>query len=107
MGTLPQQTEPDIQRIVGLVVETVRPLRVVLFGSRARGDSRPGSDIDLMILMPDGTNRLHVAKRLYRLGIPSTEFVVTTPTIYEARKDSFGLVYRNIHRDGRELYAAL
>jgi predicted nucleotidyltransferase len=28
------------------------PLRVVLFGSRARGDARPDSDLDLLVVMP-------------------------------------------------------
>jgi uncharacterized protein len=28
------------------------PLRLVLFGSRARGDARPDSDLDLLVVMP-------------------------------------------------------
>lgn len=99
-------TEPDIQRIVDRVVEEVSPLRIMLFGSRARGDSRPDSDIDLMVVMPDGVNRLDIALQLYDLGIRSTEFVVTTASIYERRKNSIGMVYEDVERDGRELYAA-
>lgn len=106
MTTLPTPTDADIQCVVDLVVQTVQPLRIVLFGSRARGDARPDSDVDLMVVVPDGARRLDVAKRLYDLGIPRFEFVVTTPTLYERRKDSPGLVYRNIEREGHELYAA-
>lgn len=29
-----------------------RPGRVLLFGSRARGDARPDSDLDLLVVMP-------------------------------------------------------
>ena len=29
-----------------------RPSRLVLFGSRARGEARPDSDIDLLVVMP-------------------------------------------------------
>jgi predicted nucleotidyltransferase len=104
--SFPPPTQADIQRVVDLVVEAVQPLRVVLFGSQARGDTRPESDIDLMVVMPDGVRRLDVAKQLYDLGVPRVEFVVTTPELYERRKASPGLVYRSIERDGHELYVA-
>ena len=32
-----------------------RPGRVLLFGSRARGDARPDSDFDLLVVMPQAT----------------------------------------------------
>jgi predicted nucleotidyltransferase len=32
-----------------------KPSRVVLFGSRARGEARPDSDIDLLVVMPQPT----------------------------------------------------
>lgn len=104
--SFPPPTDADIQRVVDLVVETVQPLRIVLFGSQARGDSRPDSDVDLMVVVPDGVRRLDVAKQLYDLGLPRVEFVVTTPELYERRKGSPGLVYRSIEREGHELYAA-
>jgi len=79
---------------------------VVLFGSRARGDHRPDSDIDLMVVMPEGVNRLHVAQKLYMIGLSRVDFVVTTPGKYSAARLGYGLVYRDIAREGLELYAA-
>lgn len=35
---------------------TYHPEQVWLFGSRARGDARPGSDWDLLVVVPDATN---------------------------------------------------
>jgi predicted nucleotidyltransferase len=32
-----------------------RPGRVLLFGSRALGDARPDSDLDLLVVMPQAT----------------------------------------------------
>ena len=37
------------------VVAYFRPRRVILFGSRARGDARPDSDIDLLVVVDDDT----------------------------------------------------
>ena len=37
------------------VVAYFKPLRVILFGSRARGDARPDSDIDLLVVVDDDT----------------------------------------------------
>ena len=108
----PAPTEADIQRVVDLVVHTVQPLRIVLFGSAARGELGKGSDLDMMVVMPEGTDSLRTAQTLHvamgrqrdlvvRVGV---DFVVTTPERYEARKDSLGSVFREVARDGRELY---
>lgn len=112
MTTFPAPTQSDIQRVVGLVVETVQPLRIVLFGSAARGELRPGSDLDMMVVVPEGIDALRAAQRLYvemarrRESYVCVDFIVTTPSCFEARKDSLGSVYREVSRDGQELYAA-
>lgn len=38
---------PSIERIVQRGIRELKPERVLLFGSRARGDARPHSDFDL------------------------------------------------------------
>lgn len=107
----PPPTDADIQRVVDLVVTTVSPLRIVLFGSAARGDMRDGSDLDLMVVMPEDADTLRTSQRLYvemarqRLAV-GVDLVVTTPARFEERKESLGSVFREVARDGRELYAA-
>ena len=109
--SLSAPTEADIQSIVNLVVAEVSPLRVVLFGSAARGELREHSDVDLMVVVPEGTDQREVAGDLYvclaraREKVP-VNFVVTTPSKFEAHRDTLGLVYREISREGREIYAA-
>ena len=39
--------------IVRRIVVTAHPQKVILFGSRARGEAHPGSDIDLLIVAND------------------------------------------------------
>ena len=60
MAKFPTHSTPDpkacaVARAVG---EAVRPDKVILFGSRARGDYNPHSDIDLLIITDsDSTDR--------------------------------------------------
>jgi len=41
--------------LTGRLAATLRPKQIWLFGSRARGDARPDSDFDLLVVMPDGS----------------------------------------------------
>ena len=45
--------DPALAEFVRRLVEIYHPLRIYLFGSRARGDWGPDSDYDLMIVLPD------------------------------------------------------
>ena len=100
------------QPLVGLVqqiVASAKPLRVIVFGSAARGQSHPGSDIDLLIVLPNGVHRRKAAQALYQkirgIGVPF-DLVVTTPDDLEKHKDNKGLIYWTALREGREVYAA-
>ena len=98
-----------VDHLVRQIVAAVRPLRVVLFGSAARGDMGPDSDLDLLVVMPDGTHRRKTAQHLYRtleaMGQPF-DVIVATPSDLEKHKDNVGLIYRDILREGRDVYAA-
>lgn len=95
--------------LVQRIVAAVHPLRVVVFGSAARGDMGPESDVDILVVMPEGTHRRHTAQYLYRtisgIKVPY-DLIVATPSDLEKHRDNAGLVYRNILREGRTLYAA-
>ncbi|MBX9698724.1 MAG: nucleotidyltransferase domain-containing protein [Acetobacteraceae bacterium] len=39
--------------LVAQIVATYSPLRVILFGSQARGEAGPDSDIDLLVILDD------------------------------------------------------
>jgi len=105
MRTLQEVLDELVRRIVA----EVGPRRVVLFGSAARGQLQPGSDIDLLIVMPDGTHRRQTARHLYgRLGSdrPPVDLVVATESDILDHGDAPGYIYRAALREGRELYAA-
>ncbi|MFZ4580947.1 MAG: nucleotidyltransferase domain-containing protein [Myxococcota bacterium] len=45
--------DPQARHIITTVALATHAERVVLFGSRARGDARPDSDLDLLVIVPD------------------------------------------------------
>jgi predicted nucleotidyltransferase len=104
--------QPDSQlvdRMIRAVVASVRPLRIILFGSAARGNIGPDSDLDLLVVMPEGTHRRKTAQRLYRqmggIGVPF-DILVATPQDLELHRNNPGLIYQTILREGTEVYAA-
>ncbi len=48
-------TDEKISEVVERIVQAVHPLRIIFFGSSARGQARPDSDIDSLVVMSDGT----------------------------------------------------
>ena len=102
-------SQAQLGAILQRVIEAVHPLRVVLFGSAARGEMTPDSDVDLLVVMPNGTHRRKTMEYLHTQfsGLPlPVEIVVATPEDLERYGQSVGLIYRSALEEGRELYAA-
>ena len=63
-------TEDLLREITQRIVEAIHPVCVVLFGSRARGDARPDSDVDLLVVderpFGDDHDRFEELGRLFR-----------------------------------------
>lgn len=59
-------TDRTLQLLIDRIVEKVDPDRILLFGSRARGDMREDSDYDLLIVLPQVSNRFRETVTLYR-----------------------------------------
>jgi uncharacterized protein len=98
-----------LSRTVEAVVEIARPLRVVLFGSFARGEAGPHSDLDILVIVPRGRHRRDTARAIYRrlagLG-HAVDVVVVTAEDVERFRDSPGLIISTALSEGREVYAA-
>ena len=104
------QPNPEVvEQLVRRIIELVHPLRIILFGSAARGEMESDSDIDVLVVMPEGVHRRRTAQLLYRqirgLGVPF-DILVATPDDLERHKDNIGLIYQRILREGREVYVA-
>jgi predicted nucleotidyltransferase len=108
----PEQRElrPELMaEMVRQVVDAVSPDKVVLFGSRARGDHRPDSDIDLLIIkdssLPRSRRSVDIHAALQGLPIEvDTEVVVYTPREVEEWKGSPAAFVTTALREGKVLY---
>ena len=101
---LDRETLDDIIR---RVVEVAQPEQVILFGSAARGDMGPNSDVDILVVK-DGINRRDLSARIRRnlYGIrAAVDVIVVTPDDLERFKDSHGLVIKPALQDGTVVYA--
>lgn len=98
-----------LDEIVRRIVEVARPDRIILFGSAARGEMTPDSDVDLLVVKSGVPHRGRLAEDIYMrlsgVGI-GVDVVVATPEDVEYLKDRVGSVIRPALRDGREIYAA-
>ena len=101
-------TESDVEEVVRRIVEVAQPERVILFGSAARGDMGPHSDLDFLIIKP-GAHRRELTDRIRRAlyGVnTAVDLVVATPEDVERYRDSHALVYKPALREGLVVYDA-
>ena len=78
----PQVTDELLSEMVRRIRAAGNPLKIVLFGSRARGDARPDSDIDLLVIEESDLPRYRrgaVYRRAHVGLFPSKDIVVWTP----------------------------
>jgi predicted nucleotidyltransferase len=98
-----------INELVRRIVEAVHPRRVILFGSAARGEMGPNSDLDVLVIMPDGTHRRRTAQEVYRrlwgFGFAKDIVVVTESDVQEYGTNPY-MIIKNALEEGRELYHA-
>jgi len=96
-----------LNNLVQRIVQEIAPLSIVLFGSGSRNTTNDDSDIDLLVVMPEGTHRRKTAQLLYKnirnISIPFDILVVTSSDL-EKYKDSVGLIYREILTEGKQVY---
>jgi len=101
--------EGFLRDIVNRIVAAVHPRRIILFGSGARGQMGPHSDLDLLVIMPDGVHRRHSAETIYDClyGLTqATDIAVVTESDVEMFGNNTSLVLYPALREGRELYRA-
>ena len=101
--------DETIAGLTKLLVEAAQPKRIILFGSRARGDASEDSDVDIMVVEDRLPNRLGEMVRLNRL-LRSIDVAVDLLVVSEEKfaywRNTPGNVYYEAASEGRVLYEA-
>lgn len=97
--------------MVERIVAAVDPEKVILFGSHARGEARPDSDVDLLVVEKTPfsrersrwaeTNRLHLALRGCGMA---KDVLLYSEDEYKVWRNSLNHVVGRACREGRVLY---
>ena len=106
-----QITDSIIGQMVEALVEEADPEQVILFGSRARGDSREHSDVDLVVVEaePFGPERsrhkemLRLRRALRPFRVPVDVLVYSQEDV-DYWRDSLNYVLARALREGRVMY---
>jgi len=94
-----------------VIVEAVKPERVIVFGSWARGEPAPDSDVDLLVVesqpFDQGRSRRKEMVRLWQaladFAVPKDILVYSSDEV-ERWRGSLNHVVGRALREGRELY---
>jgi len=103
------KVELIIANISDVLVQAAHPKRIILFGSRARGDAAGESDFDVMVVEENPPQRFAETVRLNRLLRAldaAVDLIVVSERMFEYWRDTPGNIYYEAARDGRVLYEA-
>ena len=107
---------PDMQTVnyIGFLPEITRrilsvsdPEKIILFGSYARGDNNPDSDLDVLVVMKyvesPRAESIRLRRALRGLLIPVDVIVVTTEQV-DRYRNTVGLIYQTALTEGKLVY---
>jgi len=98
-----------LDEVIRRIVEVAQPDRIILFGSAARGEMGPDSDVDLLVIKSGVAHRGRLAEeiymRLFGIRVP-VDVVVVAPEDVERQRGKVGSIIGPALREGREVYAA-
>jgi predicted nucleotidyltransferase len=97
-----------IDQVVEQIVEEFKPRKIILFGSYARGNPRPESDVDLLVVMnaplKGGRQSLEIRRHLdVMFGL---DLIVYTPKTLAERVKMGDWFLRDVLKEGKVLYEA-
>lgn len=105
--TYPPVTEELLEEVVRRICAVGAPHKIVLFGSHARGEAGPHSDLDLLIIEESDQPRHRRAGR-YRMALlglyPAKDIVVWTPREVARWRDVPNAFITTILREGKVLH---
>jgi len=102
-------TTEKINEAVKRIIAAANPRKVMVFGSQARGNLNPDSDLDLMVILDEVRGPRAEAVRLRRLLsglIMAVDLLVVSKEQFQYWRDTPGNVFFEANLEGRVLYEA-
>lgn len=103
-------SKAQLDKIVGRLVNTLSPRRIILFGSHLYGQPTRDSDVDVMIIVADDeSDRFEFSRRGYaalRGSFLPVELHFRTVSAFDRRATVPASFEHEIHQKGRVVYAA-
>lgn len=98
-----------LNKIISAILKVIVPDKIILFGSQARGNAKPESDYDILIIKSGIENASKVEGDIYvnffYEDVPaSVDIVVATPEIVEQYKDAIGCILKPALSEGIVIY---
>lgn len=97
-----------IDQVVRQIVDKFKPQRIILFGSYARGNPRPESDVDMLVVMDTPLKGVQQAIQIcqqieYRFGL---DLIVHAPGSLAERLEMGDCFLQEVLEEGKVLYEA-
>jgi len=103
-------TTSPLEIAVSRLAETYHPEAIWLFGSAARNQAGPDSDYDLLMIVPDDTDRQHrqseLAYRALRSLGRAFDISIWRRSVFDEQSRSATSLPSTVLTEGRLLYAA-
>jgi predicted nucleotidyltransferase len=100
-------SEDAFKALIGRVAQTLKPEKIILFGSYAYGEPTPDSDVDLLVILDTDAPRTERQWAVSRLLVPRlfpVDILVKTPAEIEEALRSADFFVREILTRGQVLY---
>ncbi len=95
-----------IDQVVSQIVDKFKPQKVILFGSYARGNPRPESDVDMLVVMDTPLREIQQSLEIYHhLNIMfGLDLIVYTPKHLQERLAMHDWFLIDVIKEGKVLY---
>jgi predicted nucleotidyltransferase len=101
--------EDTLKEIIKRVVDISHPERIIMFGSAARGEMNPNSDVDLLVIKDGEYDQSLLAGDIYMNlhGIKqAVDVILVTSEQVERYRNTHCLVIAPALKEGKEIYHA-
>lgn len=106
---MPTAMKENLRRLTRSIVEAFHPQKIILFGSRANGQARRDSDVDILVIMdsrkPAGRRAADIYRALGWRKFP-LDVIVFTPKEISRKMRGFDPFLEDVMKNGRVLYEA-